>query len=77
MAQKLQPFIAGLEKNNFDWTEECDKTFESIKQELTSEKILVYFDPDKQLILTCDASPYGIGAVLAHNDKSEFDHPIR
>lgn len=31
MAQKLRPLFTCLEKNNFNWTTECDKTFENIK----------------------------------------------
>ena len=28
--------------------------------------MLVHFDPSMRLVLTFDASPYGIGAVLSH-----------
>lgn len=38
-----------------------------------SDNILVHFNPDLSLVLTCDASNVGIGAVLAHKfpDGSE------
>ena len=33
---------------------------------MSSPPIVVHFDPSKPLVLTTDASMYGIGAVLSH-----------
>ena len=43
---------------------------------LTSSTVLIHFDPSLDIILMCDASPFGIGAVLAHWMKDGSDRPI-
>ncbi|GBM26303.1 Retrovirus-related Pol polyprotein from transposon 297 [Araneus ventricosus] len=58
-------------KSNFNWTEECEKSFNSLKQALTSSPILIYPRTDKDFILDTDASNEGIGAVLSQNIGNE------
>ena len=43
---------------------------------MTSECLLVHFDPDKELLIACDASPYGLGAVLSHRGPDREEQPI-
>ena len=47
--------------------------FEQLKNVLSSDQVLVHFDPNKTLVLACDASHVGIGAALVHRypDGSE------
>lgn len=58
------------------WAKEQQEAFEASKQLLTSSQILVHFDPKLPLIVACDASNYGIGAVLAHQFPDGSERPI-
>ena len=44
--------------------------FTHAKQQLSSFRLMIFFDPEKELILLCDASPYGLGAMLSHQLKN-------
>jgi hypothetical protein len=43
---------------------------------MTSEKVLTHYDPDKPVILPCDASPFGLGVVLSHQMPNEDERLI-
>lgn len=58
------------------WTKEQGKAFTQVKEQLTSPVILTTFDPEKELLLQCDASSYGLGAVLSHRDMNGMERPI-
>ena len=47
-----------------------------MKELLHSAKLLVHYDPDKDIVLSCDASPYGVGAVLSHVMKDGSEKPV-
>ena len=40
--------------------------FEEAKRQLTSQNLMVHFDSSKEMVASCDTSPYSIGAVLLH-----------
>ena len=42
---------------------------------LQSSNLLVHFNPEKELILACDALPYGLGAVLLHRMEDSSERP--
>ena len=48
------------------WTSKEEASFAKSKELLTSLQVLVHFNPKLELVLACDASAYGIGAVLVH-----------
>jgi hypothetical protein len=60
-----KPMTWLLEKNkNFDWTEECQVSFEELKKRLTSAPVLILPDITKKFDIYCDASRQGLGCVL-------------
>ena len=38
--------------------------------------MMTHFDSTKPLVLTCDASPYGVGSVMAHITEDGEEKPI-
>ncbi|KAF2905267.1 hypothetical protein ILUMI_00918 [Ignelater luminosus] len=57
------------------WSADCEKAFEESKQLLSSDKLLVHYNPKLPIYLTCDSSGYGVGAILSHRLNGE-DRPI-
>jgi hypothetical protein len=54
-----------LEKNkDFEWTGECQASFQELKKCLTSAPVLVLPDLTKNFDIYCDASHQGLGCVL-------------
>ena len=63
----LAPLYELLQQNmSWHWGPRQEDAFKKAKELLTSSHVLVHFDPKPDLILACDASSYGVGAVLAH-----------
>ena len=76
-AEILEPLHYLLRKNiKWTWGETQQNAFVKIKESLCSSRILVHYDPTKDLILACDASPYGLGVVLSHRMEDGSERPI-
>ena len=76
LATVINPLNSLLKKNQeWAWMEDCSKAFKMAQERLTSSSVLVHFNPKWPIILACDASPYGDGAVISHvlPDGSEID----
>ena len=77
MSANLAPLYALLQKNNnWEWSSKQKRDFQAAKDALLSDSVLVHFDPNKELVLTCDTSSYGVGAVLAHKMEDGSEKPI-
>ncbi|BES91033.1 Hypothetical Protein NTJ_03841 [Nesidiocoris tenuis] len=61
--------------HSFFWSSACESSFLKLKAELCSERVLVPYDPLLPLVLTADAGPCGIAAVLSH-DADGVEKPI-
>lgn len=58
------------------WRKAEQQAFEAPKEMLISSDVLVHYDPEKELILACDASPYGVGVVLSHRMSYGSERPV-
>ena len=56
--------------------QEQDEAFSAAKEALQDDLLLVHYDESKPLILACDASQYGLGAVLSHTMKDGTERPV-
>ena len=53
----------------FYWSHEQMKAFDEIKEILTRQPVLKFFDPTKPIVVRCDASRNGLGAVLLQEEQ--------
>ena len=77
LATTLAPLHRLLQKNvQWEWTKDCQEAFEACKEGLTSDSLLVHYDLNRELRLACDASSYGLGAVLSHVMDDGQERPL-
>ncbi|OUC47601.1 hypothetical protein D917_01379, partial [Trichinella nativa] len=76
-ATVAEPLHRLLDKNaRWIWTSKHEKAFRDVKRLLSSDAVLTHYDGKKPLVLVCDASQHGIGAVLCHKLSSTQEIPI-
>ncbi|XP_060113007.1 uncharacterized protein K02A2.6-like, partial [Heteronotia binoei] len=76
-AAVAEPLHRLLDKNRpWAWGRQHAKAFQDIKGLLMSNSVLAHFDETLPLVLACDASPYGVGAVLGHRLPDGTEVPI-
>ena len=77
MASILAPLYQLLHKNaHWIWGTDQQSAFKQIKDQLKSDLVLIHYDPTNILTLSCDSSPYGVGAVLSHRSDDNMERPI-
>ena len=78
-AKAAAPLHALLKKDvNFHWTEQCQESFDHLKELLVTAPVLAYpqFQSEHPFILETDASTEGLGAVLTQQQSDGKVHPI-
>jgi len=65
-----------LQKNKkFYWPGNCEDAFIKLKEIISSEQVLMSYDQNLPIRVTCDASPTGLAGALAHV-INDVEHPI-
>lgn len=77
IADILSPLYKLLQKNaQFKWNSRCAEAVDKVKRLIASDCVLCHFDPSLPIVLACDASNNGVGAVLSHRFKNGVTRPI-
>src|SRR3954469_20000259 len=72
-----KPLTELLKKDKkFEWTPQCEYSFQELKRRLTSAPILVPSDFTKDFVIYCDASRQGLGCILMQ-DRHVVDYASR
>lgn len=76
-SQKLEPLHRLLRKDvKFEWSDDCEKAFNMIKDYLCTAPILSIYDYNKPVFIETDASFKGIGATLKQPQEDGILHPV-
>ena len=77
LATLLRPLYDLLQSaKTWSWGDSQEQAFCKAKELLSSSPLLTHYDPERPLVLSCDASPYGVGAVLSHCMEDLSEQPI-
>ena len=73
----LSPPYHLLQKGvSWSWDKEQEKAWKQSKSMLQSPQALVHFDSEKDIVLSCDASDYGVAAVISHRMEDGSERPV-
>ncbi len=77
----LSTVISPLEKlrskeTKWRWTRAEEESFNKLKNLLSSDRVLTFYNPELEVKLDTDASGVGLGAVLSHIMPNGYEKPI-
>ena len=64
------------DETKWEWNDECQRAFTSLRDAITTQPVLGIADPNKDYIIDTDSSDYALGAVLQQEDDNKQLHPI-
>ena len=62
-------YSAHTERKKYEWTKKCDRSFQELKNKLTTVPTLTLPTENEDLVIYSNASKLGLGAVLMQNGK--------
>ncbi|XP_065067008.1 uncharacterized protein K02A2.6-like [Rhopilema esculentum] len=60
----------------FNWTNDCQKAFQSIKEALSQDTTMAYFDPTRETKLIVDGSKYGLSSILTQLEPQTQQYKV-
>ncbi|MES9880447.1 MAG: RNase H-like domain-containing protein [Sedimenticola sp.] len=60
----------------FVWGSEQQQSFDTLKDLMTSAHVMAFYNPDAETTVIADASPYGLGAILAQKQTDGQFKPV-
>ena len=77
LAENTKPLRDLLsKKNHWSWTSVHQETFDRLKESLSTDVTLGLYDPNRESVVSADASSYGLGAVLQQKQPNGTLKPI-
>jgi RNase H-like domain found in reverse transcriptase len=70
--------LTQLTRTGTPWvfTEECQESFNYLKNAFTSAPILLHWVPNRPIVMETDALDYALGTILSLFDDEGFLHPV-
>ena len=77
LSETLEPIHHLLRKGvPFQRVKEQEIAFSEVKSLIQSAGVLTHYDPNREMVVTCDVSPKGVGAVLYHTMSDGTERPV-